>query len=524
MSEQYLSLYGSLPSSTDGVKTTIATTDEWNAWNAWNVNLNNGNANYNNKANTNYVRAVAAYQDDVYNTPLSFFYAAQSCDKNKRSSNDCIEFSLDYYDNIVRLWRDCITMRYEPSPSDVFIVPYPVKREVFGANYRDRVVHHWLAERIEPLLERRFERQGNVSKNCRKGFGCLSAVNSLSAKIFNISKGYTKDTVIIRLDIKGFFMSIDKDILWWMYEDLILTEYHAPDRDLVLYLLKKTIYDAPQLHYIRRSPPAYWHGLPRDKSLMYNDPRTGIAIGKLISQESANFYMSVLVDFILYNLKVEALEMFMDDFVILDTKGFTHASETVAKIRDFCRDILHITLHPKKIYIQPYQKGVLYVSAMIKPGRIYISNRTLGAAFRRVHFYNTKLQEGEGEQYAEAFVATVNSYLGLMVHYNTYNKRKRLIKLIDRGWYKYIMVEGHFTKIILRKQFKSHNKIKKQIRHGKYKQFFMPELDDMGADSAAAQQGLAVVYPDGAPRPRHIRHHRNVPPSGLPSAPDSCRH
>lgn len=83
------------------------------------------------------------------------------------------------------------------------------------------MVHHWLAERIEPLLERRFERQGNVSKNCRKGFGCLSAVNSLSSKIFNISKGYTKDTVIIRLDIKGFFMSIDKDILWWMYEDLI---------------------------------------------------------------------------------------------------------------------------------------------------------------------------------------------------------------------------------------------------------------------------------------------------------------
>ena len=62
---------------------------------------------------------------------------------------------------------------------------------------------------------------------------------------------------------------------------------------------------------------------------MYNDPRTGIAIGKLISQESANFYMSVLVDFILYDLKVEALEMFMDDFVILDTKGFTHSSETV---------------------------------------------------------------------------------------------------------------------------------------------------------------------------------------------------
>ena len=524
MSEQCFSLYGSLPSSSDGVKTTIATTDEWDGSNAWNVNLNNGNANNNNKSNIGFVRPSAAYQDDVYNTPLSFLYAAQSCDKNKRSSNDCIEFSTDYFDNIVRLWRDCITMRYEPSPSDVFIVPYPVKREVFGANYRDRVVHHWLAERIEPLLEARFDRQDNVSKNCRKGFGCLSAVNSLSSKIFNVSNGYTKDTVIIRLDIKGFFMSIDKDILWWMYEDLILTEYHAPDRELLLYLLKKTIYDAPQHHFIRRSPPEFWHGLPRDKSLMYNDPHVGIAIGKLISQLSANFYMSVLVDFIQDELKVEGLEMFMDDFVILDTKGFVHASETVAKIRDFCRDILHITLHPKKIYIQPYQKGVLYVGAMVKPGRIYISNRTLGAAFRRVHFYNTKLQEGEGERYAEAFVATLNSYLGLMVHYNTYNKRKRLVKLIDRGWDKYIMVEGHYTKIILRKQFKTKNKIKKQIRHGKFKQFFMPELDDMDSDSTTPQRGLAVVYPDGAPRPRHVRHHRKVSPGGLLPPPDPYRH
>lgn len=125
MSEQYFSLYGSLPSSTDGVKTTIATTDEWDASNAWYVNLNNGDANNNNKANANNVRSVAAYQDDVYNTPLSFFYAAQSCDKNKRSSNDCIEFSLDYYDNIVRLWRDCITMRYEPSPSDFLLCHIP---------------------------------------------------------------------------------------------------------------------------------------------------------------------------------------------------------------------------------------------------------------------------------------------------------------------------------------------------------------------------------------------------------------
>ena len=520
MSEQYLSLYGSPTSPDSGVKYNMATTDEWDANNAWNVNVNNGNANNNNKSNAGYIRAVAAYQDDVYNTPLSFFYAAQSCDKNKRSSNDCIEFSMCASDNIVRLWRDCITMSYEPSPSDVFIVPYPVKREVFGAAYRDRIVHHWIAERIEPLLEARFDRQGNVSKNCRKGYGCLCAVQSLSAKLRNITHGYTKEAVIIRLDIKGFFMSIDKDILWWMYEDLIMSSYHAPDRDLLLFLLKKTIYDAPQQHFIRRSPLSCWHGLPPDKSLMHNDPHVGIAIGKLISQLSANFYMSVLVDFLQNELHVEALEMFMDDFVILDTKGIDHAKATVDKIRSFCKNILHITLHPKKIYIQPYQHGVLYVGAMVKPGRIYISKRTLGAAFRRIHSYNKKLQQGEGEQCAEQLVATLNSYLGLMVHYDTYNKRKRLIEMLDRGWYKYIYVEGHFTKVVLRKQYKANYKIKKQIKHGKYKQFFMPELNEVDTDTATAQRGLAVVYPDETLqlRPRHGR--GKIPSGGLFPPPD----
>ena len=499
MSEQYLSLYGSLPSSDDGGKSSLeATTNEWDAGNAWYVNVNNGNANYNNKTNMNPVRAVAAYQEDVYKSPISFFRAALSCDRNKRSSLDCIEFSMNSSDSIVKLWRDCISFSYEPSASDVFIVPYPVKREVFGAAYCDRIVHHWLAERIEPLLEARFNRQQNVSKNCRKGFGCLNAVRSLAEKMQNLSHNFEIDFDIIRLDIQGFFMSIDKDILWWMFEDLILTEYHKADRDLLLFLLKKTIYDAPQHHFIRRSPQKLWHGLPKDKSLMFNPTNIGVPIGKLISQLSANFYMSVLVDYLQNDLKVESLEMFMDDFVILDTLGREHARWLVGKIRIFLKEVLHVKLHPKKIYIQHYKHGVLYVGAMIKPGRIYISNRTLGAAFRRIHAYNQQLLNGEGENVAEAFVTTMNSYLGLMIHYNTYNKRKKLVSLMDKGWYKYVYVFGHFQKLVLRKQFKSSEKIKKHIKHGKFKQFFMPELEEMGTDTAASKRGVAAVDKDGA--------------------------
>ena len=62
MSEQYLSLYGSLPSSDDGGKSSLeTTTNEWDAGNAWYVTVYSGGANYGNGAGANPVRAVAAY-------------------------------------------------------------------------------------------------------------------------------------------------------------------------------------------------------------------------------------------------------------------------------------------------------------------------------------------------------------------------------------------------------------------------------------------------------------------------------
>ena len=62
MSEQYLSLYGSLPSSDDGGKSSLeATNNEWDAGNAWYVGVYYGGAYFNVKASANPVRAVAAY-------------------------------------------------------------------------------------------------------------------------------------------------------------------------------------------------------------------------------------------------------------------------------------------------------------------------------------------------------------------------------------------------------------------------------------------------------------------------------
>lgn len=92
--------------------------------------------------------------------------AYQNCLSDKASSPDAIRFIVNLFENITDL-TDAINSRtYEPLPSITFVVSRPVYREVFAANFRDRVIHHYIALRLEPLFEGVFS---DRTYNCRKG-------------------------------------------------------------------------------------------------------------------------------------------------------------------------------------------------------------------------------------------------------------------------------------------------------------------------------------------------------------------
>lgn len=99
--------------------------------------------------------------------------AYENCLKDKASSPDAIRFIVNLFENITDL-TDAINSRtYEPLPSITFVVSRPVYREVFAANFRDRVIHHYIALRLEPLFEGVFS---DRTYNCRKGKGQLYGV------------------------------------------------------------------------------------------------------------------------------------------------------------------------------------------------------------------------------------------------------------------------------------------------------------------------------------------------------------
>lgn len=79
--------------------------------------------------------------------------AYKDCRKHKRSSYSQMEYECNLEVNLVDLYWELKNRIWKPGTSITFIVTRPKPREVFAANFRDRIVHHLLIRQIEYLFE-----------------------------------------------------------------------------------------------------------------------------------------------------------------------------------------------------------------------------------------------------------------------------------------------------------------------------------------------------------------------------------
>lgn len=449
----------------------LAASTENSANNAWNVNFNNGNVNNNNKNNNNYVRAVAASGDDRI---AGWIEAFEDCCKKKKSSSQCTFYRSIYEDDLLHLMQEVDERRYEPSTSICFIVTRPKIREVFAANFRDRIVQHWVCLRLNPLFEERFVSQGNVSFNCREGFGTLMAVDTLEKKIDRVTQGYTREAWIGKFDLRSFFMTIDKAIMTKLITELIETKYQGDDKDTLLYLCNIIINHCPQDNCIRKGNVKLWDYLPPHKSLFCIDRSKGMPIGNLTSQLFANYYMSFFDEWILALLAECGGEYirFVDDFVIvvpttLDFDGKKVVTRIHKMACDWLEENLKLSLHCDKVYVQEARKGVNFVGTFLKPGRRFTSNRSVSSFVNKLKLFENFCFEMvcEKSEYGELSVKhtkllehdidSLNSYLGTMVHTNSYAIRARefLSDKLQFFW-KLCYIKGHLQIVKLKKNYR----------------------------------------------------------------------
>ena len=428
---------------------------ENNSNNSWNVNFNNGNTNNNNKNNSNVGRAVSALGEDEL---MSWIEASDDCCRHKKTSKQCTLYRIHMEEVFPILALTVKDRTYMPQTSECFVVKYPKLREVFAAHFLDRIVQHWITLRIEPLLEELFVETGDVSFNCRKGYGTLLAVKVLSSKMEEVTDGWTKDAYVGKFDIRSCFMSIDKDRLWRMLRNFIIERYHGSDKDTLLWLSEVTVKHRPQDNCVRKGDVMLWEELPKHKSLFTMD---GMPIGNITSQLLVNFYLSCFDGWALDFCRKRGgwYERFVDDFpVVLPTKDDVLEFYREAQMR-LDRDF-GLTVHADKVYVQHAKKGVKFIGAVVLPGRTYLSNRTVGRMHDMLYSLErickrVKCKEVSVEQcmQLEHGVGSCNSYMGFLVHHASYGLRRRMFGQM-RSFWKKAYLSGGFCKVMLRKRYR----------------------------------------------------------------------
>lgn len=162
--------------------------------------------------------------------------------------------------------------------------------------------------------------------------------------------------------------------------------------------------------------------------------------------------MDAFDKFVKNELKAQYYGRYVDDFVIVhwDKQFLVDIQE---KLRRFMVEKLSLRLHPRKVYLQHYSKGVKFIGAVIKPGRVYIGNRTKGNLYQKMREFNRLAESNKSySEQAEHFVSSINSYLGFMVHYSTYKIRHKMIwENISPRWWPLIYTYSNAQKIVLKK-------------------------------------------------------------------------
>lgn len=372
----------------------------------------------------------------ISRTQLLFdLYAAyEDACRHKSKKKAVKEFRKDFFNSLVELRDEIFEQRYEPRPFNCFIVDYPKKREVFAPNFRDRIVHHLYYNYVYRLFERTFiyDCYANVEKR-----GIHFGIGRCCKHIVQESNGYQEDCYALQMDIKGYFMHINRKLMVQIViESLKKMHSHKIGKNseetwgdvldiaLIEYLTIAICMADPTNNCCLKSKKEAWNDLPSSKSLFNSEEGCGLPLGSLTSQLFSNIYLNRLDQFVKRQLKCKHYGRYVDDFYII-SKDKEYLKSLIPKIAGFLMKELQLEVSSEKTTIKNVKYGIEFLGAFIKPNRIYISNKTLKRITQNLQVIG----------YSKNIQASINSYLGTLSHFDSFNVRKALFegnKLLDR--------------------------------------------------------------------------------------------
>lgn len=310
----------------------------------------------------------------------NLFQAWSEFKKGKRNKKDVQAFEMNLEDNLFALHEELKNKTYKHYAYTAFNIYDPKFRNIHKATVTDRIVHHAVVSKLEPLFDKTFIFD---SYSSRKNKGMHKAVKRLAVFIRKVSKNYNGKCFILKLDIKKFFASVDQEILLNCIMEKIADEN-------LMWLVKNIL-----------------------KTFSNS---TGIPIGNLTSQIFANIYLNELDKFIKQQLYIKYYIRYADDFVILsqDSKSL---NSLIPQINQFLKNNLKLLIHQDKLVVRKYNQGVDFLGYIVLPHYILPRTKTVKRMFKKL----------EEKRHLENFNQSIASYLGYLRHANTHKLQKEIL-------------------------------------------------------------------------------------------------
>lgn len=340
------------------------------------------------------------------------YEAYMMCLKNKKRKNGTYSFVNEKIcENLINLLEELNSYTYIPRPSNCYVITEPALREIYAAQFKDRIVQHFYLNEIEDILESKFV-DGCCS--CRKNKGTDYALRLLKNYLIETSKNGKKECYFLKIDLSGYFMSIDCKQISDKFENLILQEYKGKHKKLLLYLTSVIFENNPALNCKYKCNENLRIKVPERRKM---DPNSeyGMAIGNLTAQAASNLNLNDFDNFIVNELGLKNYVRYVDDIVIVSDNKEILIKRLPKIIKKL--ELTHQKISKKKTKIDTAYHGIHFLGKVSYPYGYQKPSKQV------IIKTCTKAKKIEYED-RENLIAKVNSQIGTL---KKNNSRKLII-------------------------------------------------------------------------------------------------
>ena len=238
------------------------------------------------------------------------------CLKNKKNKAGTYSFvNENLCQNLLTLLDELNNRTYTPKPSNCYVITDPALREIYAAEFCDRIVQHFYMNQIENILEAELV---DGCSSCRKKKGSDYALSLLKKHITEVSENGKRDCYFLKIDLSGYFMSIDRHYVRFLFEKLIKEKYAGRYKKLLLFLTSVIFENNPSFNAKYKCGEKMRRMVP-DRRKMKPDSMYGMAIGNLTSQAASNLNLCEFDKYVMIKLGLVRYIRYVDDIVIVSS-------------------------------------------------------------------------------------------------------------------------------------------------------------------------------------------------------------